>query len=124
METLDCGKPISDSLAVDLPDTIETLRWHAEAVDKIYDQMSPSPSDVVSMIVREPIGVVGTVLPWNFPLFVAMWKIAPALAGGNSMVVKPAEQTPLTARRGCSTSCRVSARRRASASEGTWTSTA
>lgn len=99
METLDCGKPISDSLSVDLPDTIETLRWHAEAVDKIYDQISPAPSDVVSMIVREPIGVVGTVLPWNFPLFVAMWKIAPALAGGNSMVVKPAEQTPLTALR-------------------------
>jgi 4-(gamma-glutamylamino)butanal dehydrogenase len=97
METLDSGKPISDSLAVDLPDTIETLRWHAEAIDKIYDQVSPTPRDVVSMIVREPIGVAGTVLPWNFPLFVAMWKIAPALAGGNSLVIKPAEQTPLTA---------------------------
>ena len=96
METVDCGKPIGDSLAVDLPDTIETLRWHAEAIDKIYDHISPTSSDVVSMIVREPIGVVGTVLPWNFPLFVAMWKIAPALAGGNSMVIKPAEQTPLT----------------------------
>ncbi len=99
METEDCGKPISDSLAVDLPDTVETLRWHAEAIDKIYDQISPAPRDVVSMIVREPIGVVGTVLPWNFPLFVAMWKIAPALAGGNSLIVKPAEQTPLTALR-------------------------
>ena len=99
METLDCGKPIGDSLNVDLPDTIETLRWHAEAIDKIYDQVSPTPADVVSMIVREPIGVVGTVLPWNFPLFVAMWKIAPALAGGNSLVMKPAEQTPLTALR-------------------------
>jgi gamma-glutamyl-gamma-aminobutyraldehyde dehydrogenase len=96
METADSGKPISDAIGVDLPDTIETLRWHAEAVDKIYDQISPAPHDVVSMIVREPIGVVGTVLPWNFPLFVAMWKIAPALAGGNSLVVKPAEQTPLT----------------------------
>ena len=63
METLDSGKPISDSLAVDLPDTIETLRWHAEAIDKIYDQVSPTPRDVVSMIVREPIGVLGTVLP-------------------------------------------------------------
>jgi gamma-glutamyl-gamma-aminobutyraldehyde dehydrogenase len=96
METLDCGKPVTDSLTVDLPDTVETLRWHAEAIDKIYDQVSPTQRDVVSMIVREPVGVVGTVLPWNFPLFVAMWKIAPALAGGNSMVVKPAEQTPLT----------------------------
>jgi gamma-glutamyl-gamma-aminobutyraldehyde dehydrogenase len=99
METEDAGKPISDSLLVDLPDTVETLRWHAEAIDKIYDQISPTPRDVVSMIVREPIGVVGAVLPWNFPLFVAMWKIAPALAGGNSLVIKPAEQTPLTALR-------------------------
>jgi gamma-glutamyl-gamma-aminobutyraldehyde dehydrogenase len=99
METVDSGKAIGDTTAVDLPDTVETLRWHAEAVDKIYDQISPTPSDVVSMIVREPIGVVGTVLPWNFPLFVAMWKIAPALAGGNSLIVKPAEQTPLTALR-------------------------
>ncbi len=96
METLDCGKPITDSVNVDLPDAIETLRWHAEAIDKLYDQVSPAPHDVVSMIVREPIGVVGTVLPWNFPIFVAMWKIAPALAGGNSLVLKPAEQTPLT----------------------------
>lgn len=96
IETLDCGKPISDATNVDLPDTIETLRWHAEATDKIYDQMSPAPRDVVSMIVREPIGVVGGVIPWNFPLFVAMWKLAPALAGGNSVVLKPAEQTSLS----------------------------
>ncbi len=99
METVDCGKPVSDSLNVDLPDTIETLRWHAEAIDKIYDQVAPTASDIVSMIVREPVGVVGAVLPWNFPIFTAMWKIAPALAGGNSMVIKPAEQTPLTALR-------------------------
>ncbi|RWX57875.1 aldehyde dehydrogenase family protein, partial [Mesorhizobium sp. M4B.F.Ca.ET.089.01.1.1] len=91
IETLDCGKPINDSLSVDLPDSVETLRWHAEATDKIYDQMSPAPRDVVSMIVREPIGIVGGVIPWNFPLFVAMWKLAPALAGGNSLVLKPAE---------------------------------
>jgi gamma-glutamyl-gamma-aminobutyraldehyde dehydrogenase len=96
IETLDCGKPISDALGVDLPDTIETLRWHAEAADKLYDQMSPAPHDVVSMIVREPIGVVGGVIPWNFPLFVAMWKLAPALAGGNSLILKPAEQTSLS----------------------------
>lgn len=96
IETLDCGKPINDAMSVDLPDSIETLRWHAEATDKIYDQMSPAPRDVVSMIVREPIGVVGAVIPWNFPLFVAMWKMAPALAGGNSMVIKPAEQTSLS----------------------------
>src|SRR5690606_36584062 len=65
IETLDCGKPISDAMNVDLPDSIETLRWHAEATDKIYDQMSSAPYDVVSMIVREPIGVVGGVIPWN-----------------------------------------------------------
>jgi gamma-glutamyl-gamma-aminobutyraldehyde dehydrogenase len=96
IETLNSGKPINDSLTVDLPDTIETLRWHAEALDKIYGAVSPTPRDVVSLIVREPVGVVGAVLPWNFPLFVAMWKIAPALASGNSIVVKPAEQTPLS----------------------------
>jgi 4-(gamma-glutamylamino)butanal dehydrogenase len=96
IETLDCGKPIRDSMGVDLPDSIETLRWHAEATDKIYDQISPAPRDVVSMIVREPIGVVGAVIPWNFPLFMAAWKFAPALAGGNSIILKPAEQTSLS----------------------------
>lgn len=96
MEVLDSGKPLSDARSVDLPDSIETLRWHAEAIDKIYGQVAPSATDVVALIVREPVGVVGAVLPWNFPIFVAMWKIAPALAGGNSMVVKPAEQTSLT----------------------------
>lgn len=97
LEVLDTGKPISDARSVDLPDSIETLRWHAEAIDKMYDKVSPTAPDVVSMIIREPIGVVGAVLPWNFPLFVAMWKFAPALAGGNSVVLKPAEQTSLTA---------------------------
>jgi len=96
LETLDCGKPINDSREVDLPDTIETLRWHAEAIDKLYDQMSPAPHNVVSMLVREPIGVVGGVIPWNFPLFMAAWKMAPALAGGNSLILKPAELTSLS----------------------------
>ena len=96
LETLDSGKPIKDARAVDLPDSIATLRWHAEATDKIYDQMSPAPHDVVSMIVREPIGVVGAVIPWNFPIFVAMWKLGPALGGGNSVIVKPAELTSLS----------------------------
>ncbi|MDK1492933.1 aldehyde dehydrogenase [Sinorhizobium sp. 7-81] len=96
LETLDSGKPIRDARNVDLPDSIATLRWHAEATDKIYDQMSPAPHDVVSMIVREPIGVVGGVIPWNFPLFVAMWKLGPALAGGNSLILKPAELTSLS----------------------------
>jgi acyl-CoA reductase-like NAD-dependent aldehyde dehydrogenase len=97
LESLDTGKPVADAIAVDIPEAIETLRWHAEAIDKIYDQVSPTPGDVVSMIVREPIGVVGTVIPWNFPLLILATKLGPALAGGNSIVVKPAEQTPLTA---------------------------
>ncbi len=96
IEVLDCGKPISDARAVDLPDSIETLRWHAEMADKLHDQTTQTASDIVSMIVREPIGVVGAVIPWNFPIFVAMWKLAPALAGGNSIVMKPAEQTSLS----------------------------
>lgn len=99
LEVLDNGKPISDARAVDLPDAVETIRWHAEAADKIFDQVSPTGAEVVSLVVREPIGVVGAVLPWNFPIFVAVWKFAPALAGGNSVVLKPAELTSLTALR-------------------------
>ena len=97
MESLDSGKPIRDALSADLPDMIDSLRWHAEAADKLYDQVAPTAPDVVAMIVREPIGVVGAVLPWNFPLYLAGWKIGPSLASGNSIVIKPAEQTSLTA---------------------------
>ncbi|MBW6909002.1 aldehyde dehydrogenase family protein, partial [Salmonella enterica subsp. enterica serovar Weltevreden] len=68
IESLDNGKPVDDALAADLPDAIETLRWHAEAIDKLYDQSSPTPGDLVSLVVREPVGVVGAVIPWNFPL--------------------------------------------------------
>ena len=99
MESLDSGKPISDCAAVDIPETIHTLLWHAEAIDKIYDQTAPAGEDAIAMIVREPVGVVGAVLPWNFPLLMMAWKIAPALAAGNSVIVKPAEQTSLTALR-------------------------
>ena len=97
LEALDTGKPVLDAFNADLPDAIATLRWHAEAVDKIYDAVSPTASDIVSMVVREPIGVVGAVIPWNFPLAITAMKIGPVLAGGNSIVIKPAEQTPLTA---------------------------
>lgn len=96
LEVLESGKPISDARTEDIPGMIDTLRWHAEATDKIYDQVTPAPHDVVSMYVREPIGVVGAVIPWNFPLFVAMWKLGPALAGGNSVVMKPDEHTSLS----------------------------
>ena len=99
MESIDSGKPIRDCETIDLPETIACLLWHAEAVDKIYDQTAPSGEDALAVIVREPIGVVGCVLPWNFPLLMMAWKIAPALAAGNSVIVKPAEQTSLTALR-------------------------
>ncbi|WP_299026111.1 aldehyde dehydrogenase [uncultured Sulfitobacter sp.] len=99
MESLDSGKPILDCETVDIPETIACIKWHAEAVDKIYDQTSPTGDDTLSVIVREPIGVVGAVLPWNFPLMMLAWKIGPALAAGCSVIVKPAEQTSLTALR-------------------------
>ncbi|MDC1027281.1 aldehyde dehydrogenase [Candidatus Thioglobus sp.] len=99
MESIDSGKPIRDCETIDLPETVACLLWHAEAVDKIYDQTAPSGEDALAVIVREPIGVVGCVLPWNFPLLMMAWKIAPALAAGNSVIVKPAEQTSLTALR-------------------------
>ncbi|GBR52424.1 aldehyde dehydrogenase [Neokomagataea thailandica NBRC 106555] len=97
LEALDTGKPVADALEVDVPDAIATLRWHAEAIDKIYDSVSPTSGNIVSMVVREPIGVVGAVIPWNFPIAITAMKLGPVLAGGNSLVVKPAEQTPLTA---------------------------
>lgn len=99
MESLDSGKPILDCETIDIPETIHTIKWHAEAADKIYDQTGPSGDDAISMIVREPVGVVAAVLPWNFPLLMLAWKIGPALAAGNSVIVKPAEQTSLTALR-------------------------
>ena len=99
MESIDSGKPIKDCEEIDIPETIHTIKWHAEAIDKIYDQMSPSSDDHIAMIVREPIGVVAAILPWNFPLLMMAWKIGPALAAGNSVIVKPAEQTSLTALR-------------------------
>ncbi|MFC3174011.1 aldehyde dehydrogenase [Novosphingobium bradum] len=99
VESLDNGKPVDDALAADLPDAVDTLRWHAEAIDKLYDQVSPTAGDIVSLVVREPVGVVGAVIPWNFPLAILAMKVGPVLAGGNSIVVKPAEQTSLSALR-------------------------
>lgn len=99
LESLDSGKPVSECLAVDVPETIHVLRWHAEAIDKLYDHTAPTGNGALAMVVREPIGVVGCVLPWNFPLLMLAWKIGPALAAGCSVIVKPAEQTSLTALR-------------------------
>ncbi len=99
LESLESGKPIRDCESVDVPEAVNTILWHAEAADKIYDQVGPTGDDAVSMIVREPIGVVAAVLPWNFPLLMLAWKIGPALAAGCSVIVKPAEQTSMTALR-------------------------
>ncbi|UWQ85790.1 aldehyde dehydrogenase [Leisingera caerulea] len=99
MESLDSGKTIYDCETVDVPETIHCLKWHAESIDKIYDQVSPASDDHIAMVVREPIGVAGLVLPWNFPLLMLAWKIGPALAAGCSVVVKPAAETTLTALR-------------------------
>ncbi|WP_118183949.1 aldehyde dehydrogenase [Paraburkholderia phosphatilytica] len=96
LEALEAGKPISECLGLDIPESAACIRWHAEATDKRYDALSPSGPSVVSMITREPIGVVGAVLPWNFPALMLAWKIGPALSVGNSVIVKPAEQTSLS----------------------------
>jgi gamma-glutamyl-gamma-aminobutyraldehyde dehydrogenase len=96
LEALEAGKPIGECLALDIPESAACIRWHAEATDKRYDALSPSGPNVVSMITREPIGVVGAVLPWNFPALMLAWKIGPALSVGNSVIVKPAEQTSLS----------------------------
>ncbi len=97
LETLDMGKPIRDSSRIDVPLSAQCIRWYAEAIDKIYDEIAPTGPEAVSLIRREPIGVVAAVVPWNFPLLMASWKIGPALATGNSLILKPAEQSPLSA---------------------------
>lgn len=97
LEALDSGKPVSECQTVDVPETIHTIRWHAELIDKIYDATAPTGNAAVTMVVREAIGVVGLVLPWNFPLLMLAWKIAPSLAAGCSIVVKPAKETTLSA---------------------------
>jgi gamma-glutamyl-gamma-aminobutyraldehyde dehydrogenase len=99
LETLDSGKPISDVLAFDLPETAKCFAWYAEAIDKIYGEIAPTSTSVLATITREPVGVVAAVVPWNFPLMISAWKIAPALALGNSVILKPAEQTSLSALR-------------------------
>lgn len=99
LESIDSGKTIYDCETVDVPETIHCLKWHAELIDKIYDQVAPASDNHIAMVVREPVGVVGLVLPWNFPLLMLAWKIGPALAAGCSVIVKPAQETTLTALR-------------------------
>ena len=99
LESRDAGKPISAVLRQDLPAAIDTLRYYAGWADKINGQVVPVRPDALTYTVREPVGVVGAIVPWNFPLMIGMWKIAPALACGCTVVLKPAEITPLSALR-------------------------
>jgi len=96
LDTLDMGKPIGDMLAADLPQVIETFRFMAECIDKVEGAVTATEKDVVHFVLREPFGVVAAISPWNYPLLMATWKVAPALAAGNSVVLKPAEQSPLS----------------------------
>ena len=97
LETLDMGKPIRYAQAVDIAGAANCIRWYAEAIDKLYDEVAPTDPSALALLTREPVGVVAAVVPWNFPLLIACWKLGPALAAGNSVVLKPAEQSPLTA---------------------------
>jgi acyl-CoA reductase-like NAD-dependent aldehyde dehydrogenase len=97
LETLDVGKPIGDTLTIDAPATADCIQFFAETVDKSYDEIAPTGRDALALVVREPLGVIGAVIPWNYPTTTAAWKIGPALASGNSIVLKPSERSPLTA---------------------------
>ena len=97
LETLNVGKPIADSLKIDIPGTARCVQWYGEAIDKVYDEVAPTGPAALALVTREPLGVVGAIVPWNFPLLMAAWKIAPVLATGNSLVLKPSEKSPLTA---------------------------
>jgi gamma-glutamyl-gamma-aminobutyraldehyde dehydrogenase/4-guanidinobutyraldehyde dehydrogenase/NAD-dependent aldehyde dehydrogenase len=93
------GKPIRYARGVDVNSAANCLRWYGEAVDKVYDEIAPTARTALALITREPVGVVGVIVPWNYPMIMAAWKIAPALAAGNSVVLKPSEKSPLTALR-------------------------
>ncbi|EYS85254.1 aldehyde dehydrogenase [Cupriavidus sp. SK-4] len=99
IEALDMGKPVRDALLFDVPETARCYAWYGEAVDQHYDEIAPTHEGALATITREPLGVVAAVVPWNFPLMMSAWKVAPALAAGNSVVLKPAEQSSLSALR-------------------------
>ena len=96
LETLDSGKPILDTYTIDVPESADLITFHAEAADKINENLTPAGPDIVSMVVHEPIGVVAAILPWNFPLYMAAFKLGPALATGNCIIVKPSKLTTLS----------------------------
>ncbi|MBD1147715.1 aldehyde dehydrogenase [Pelagibacterales bacterium SAG-MED31] len=97
LDTIDMGKTINDTYNADLPTSIDNVEWYAEIIDKLFDDISPSSNEYMGLITKEPIGVVAAIVPWNYPLWMAVWKIAPALITGNSVILKPAEQSPMSA---------------------------
>lgn len=97
LESLDMGKPIGDAMGYDAPATARCIAWNAEAIDKIYDEVAPVTEGALALVTREALGVVAAIVPWNFPTVMAAWKIGPALATGNSVIIKPSEKSPLTA---------------------------
>ena len=97
LDTIDMGKTINDTFNADLPTSIDNIEWYAEIIDKLFDDISPSSKEYMGLITKEPIGVVAAIVPWNYPLWMAIWKIAPALITGNSVILKPAEQSPMSA---------------------------
>ena len=97
LEAIDTGRPISDALSVDAPNSARVIQWYAETIDKTYDEIAPAPRNALAMITREPLGVIGAVVPWNYPMMITSWKLGPAIAMGNSIVVKPAENSSLSA---------------------------
>jgi gamma-glutamyl-gamma-aminobutyraldehyde dehydrogenase/4-guanidinobutyraldehyde dehydrogenase/NAD-dependent aldehyde dehydrogenase len=99
LETLDMGKPIRYSRSVDVQLAQNCIRWYGEAIDKLYDEVAPTAQDSLALVQREPVGVVAAIIPWNYPMLMAAWKIGPALAAGNSLVLKPSEKAPLTSLR-------------------------
>ena len=99
LESLDVGKPIRDTVSVDVPSCATTIQWYAETIDKTYGEVGPTGPDALSLVTREPIGVVAAIVPWNYPLIITAWKLGAALATGNSVVLKPASQSPLSALR-------------------------
>ena len=99
LETIDMGKPIKFSHAVDVHSAARCIAWYGEAIDKIYDEIAPTPQNTLALIRREPMGVIGAIVPWNYPMLMSSWKLGPALAAGNSVVLKPSEKSPLTAMR-------------------------
>jgi len=99
LESIDMGKPVMDAYNVDIPGAAAFWQWYAESIDKIYDEVAPTGPGNLALVRRQALGVVGAVVPWNFPLDMATWKCAPAIAAGNSVVLKPAEQSSLSALR-------------------------